>query len=242
MRNLGNAGEGISIITSNSSPATKRSAAPLPARATPSPSTAAPGVDVPFGIGNVVEGNDIFANGGLGIITDINGVLSTYAEQRGVDAVDTAPVLTSAIFDPQGTAVAGSLAGVPFTRYEIDFFANDTVNPSGFGDGQTYLQSISVLVDDSGTTDFQIPLDQAVPVGEWITATATPTDQSGNTSLFSRPVPVIAADPETVQFASPDYVVTETGGAAVILITRTGSTAGTATVDYATSDGTAKTE
>ncbi|MGH7136469.1 MAG: Calx-beta domain-containing protein, partial [Pirellulales bacterium] len=181
----------------------------------------------------------IFANGGLGIITGINGVLSTYAEQRGVDAAQTAPVLTSAIFDPQGTVLTGSLTGVPFTRYEIDFFANDTVNPSGFGDGQTYLQSISALVDDSGTTSFQIPLDQAVPVGEWITATATPTDQSGNTSLFSRPIPVIAADPETVQFVSPSYIVTETGGAAVLLITRTGSTAGTATVDYATSDGTA---
>ena len=239
MRNLGNAGEGISIITSNYLASDET----IGGTATGAGNTVAfnggPGVDVPFGMGNVVEGNDIFANGGLGIITNINAVLSTYAEQRGVDAVDTAPVLTSAIFDPQGTVVAGSLAGVPFTQYDVDFFANDAVNPSGFGDGQTYLQSISVLVDDSGTAEFQIPLDQAVPVGEWITATTTPTDQSGNTSLFSRPVPVIAADPETVQFASPAYLATETGGAAVVVLTRTGSTAGTATVDYATSDETA---
>ncbi|MGH7137660.1 MAG: Calx-beta domain-containing protein, partial [Pirellulales bacterium] len=197
------------------------------------------GVEIPFGNGNTVRGNDIFDNGGLGLITNINGALSTYAEDRGVTLTQPVPVLNSAVFDLQGTVVSGSLTGTPFTRYEIDFFANDAVNPTGFGDGQTYLQSISVLVDDTGSVQFQIPLDDAVPIGQWITATATPDTPDGNTSMFSQPAPVIAADPETIQFSSPKYQVTETGGAAVMVVTRSGSTGGTATVDYATSDDSA---
>ena len=95
---------------------------------------------------------------------------------------DTAPVLTSAVFDPGGTIVEGSIIGTPFTQYQIDFFVSDAVNPGGFGDGQTYLESNSVFVDDSGSALFQIPLDDAVPVGQWITATAT--DSTGTTSQF----------------------------------------------------------
>ena len=42
-----------------------------------------------------------------------------------------------------------------------------------------------------------------------------------------------------VGFSAPAYLVTETGGSAVVTINRSGSTAGTVTVDYATVDGSA---
>src|SRR5207249_4537518 len=64
----------------------------------------------------------------------------------------------------------------------------------------------------------------------------------GNTSQFSRAIPVaaaVAADPSTVQLSAPAYLVTESGTAAVIMVTRNGSSVGTVTVDYATSDGSA---
>ena len=121
---------------------------------------------------------------------------------------------------------------------QIDFFASDAVNPSGFGDGQTYLESIAVFVDDSGSAQFQIPLDDAVPAGQWITATAT--DSTGTPRSFprqSRSSRAAAAD--AVGFSAPAYLVTETGGAAVVTVNRVGSTAGTATVDYTTEDGSA---
>ena len=128
---------------------------------------------------------------------------------------------------------------MPFTRYDIDFFANDAVNPDGVGDGQTYLESISVVIDDTGSVSFQIPLDLAVPIGQDITATAT--DPDGNTSQFSQSIPVVAAaDATALQFSAPAYLVTENGGAAVVVVTRIGSSVGTATVDYATQDGTAR--
>src|SRR5205807_7700785 len=115
------------------------------------------------------------ANGDVGLITSINGVLSTYAEQRGFAASGSAPVLASAVVNAQGTLLTGSISGMSFTRYDIDVFANDAFDPSGFGEGQRYLQSISVLIDDSGSAQFQVPLAEAVPVGQWITATATST-------------------------------------------------------------------
>jgi parallel beta-helix repeat protein len=236
---LGNAADGISIVTSYDVASDETVGGVDLGEGNTVAFNGGRGVEIPFGSGNVVRGNDIFGNGGLGLIMDINGTLATYAEDRGVALSQTAPVLTSATFDPQGTVVLGSLSGLPFTRYEIDFFANDAVNPTGFGDGQAYLQSISVLVDDTGSAQFQIALDAAVPVGGWITATATPDTADGNTTPFAQPAPVMAAEPETIQFAAPAYLVTETGGAAVITVTRTGDTSGTATVDYATSDGSA---
>jgi CSLREA domain-containing protein len=239
-KQLGNVGDGVSIITSYDVASDETIGGPNLGEGNTVAFNGGRGVDVPFGSGNSVRGNDIFGNGGLGLITDINGALSTYAEDRGVNSPKSAPVLTSAILDPEGTIVTGSLTGMPFTRYEIDFFANDTINVTGFGDGQTYLESISVLVDDTGSVQFQIPLDLAVPIGKWITATATPDTPEGDTSMFSQPAPVIAADPETIHFASPNYLVTEMGGATAIVVTRTGSTDGTATVDYTTSDGSAR--
>ena len=238
-RHYGNAGDGISFITTYAIATNETIGGADPGAGNLIAFNGGRGVDIPFGNGNAVRGNDIFGNGGRGLLTDINGALSTYAEQRGIDLPHAAPVLTSAVFDPQGTVVSGSLTGTPFTRYEIDFFANDAVNPSGFGDGQTYLQSISVLVDETGSVQFQIPLDAAVPIGQWITATATPDSTDGNTSEFSQPTPVVAAAGNTIQFASPKYVATETGGAAVIVVTRSGSTSGTVTVNYNTNDGSA---
>ena len=50
---------------------------------------------------------------------------------------------------------------------------------------------------------------------------------------------VAAAPADSVQLTAPVYVVTENGTAAVVVVSRTGSTAGTVTVAYATSDGSA---
>jgi hypothetical protein len=97
-----------------------------------------------------------------------------------------------------------------------------------------------VLVDASGSVSFQIPLNQPVPIGQWITATATPETPDGNTSPFSQAAPVVAAiDPSDIAFTAPSYTVTDNGREAVVVVTRIGSTAGTATVAYATSDGSA---
>ncbi len=237
-KNLGNAGDGVYIMGSSYFPGDQTIGGTAAGAGNVIAYNGGPGVSSDSGPGGSINGNDIFNDGGLGIVVGINGVLSTYAEAQGVALPYPAPVLTSAVFDPQGTVVEGSITGTPFTQYQIDFFASGAVNPSGFGDGQTYLESIGVYLDDSGSAQFQMPLDDAVPVGQWITATAT--DSTGTTSQFSLAIPVVSSAPgDAVGFSAAAYLVTETGGAAVVTVNRVGSTAGTLTVDYATVDGSA---
>ena len=236
--NLGNAGDGVSIIMSSYVASDENIGGTAPGAGNVIAFNGGQGVSALIGTGNAIRDNDIFANAGLGIATDINGVLSSYAEARSLNLFTNIPVLTSALFDPQGTVLQGTLTGTPFTVYDVDFFANDAVDPSGFGEGQTFLESDAVQIGETGSAQFQVRLEQAIPVDQSITATAT--DSEGNTSQFSQAIPVVAAlDANTVQFSAPSYLVTESGIAAVVVVTRTGSTAGAVTVDYATSDGSA---
>ena len=56
----------------------------------------------------------------------------------------------------------------------------------------------------------------------------------------SRSWPPRRPSSSAVQFTAPTYLVTESGVAAVVVVSRVGSTAGTAMVDYSTVDGSAK--
>ena len=83
--------------------------------------------------------------------------------------------------------IPGAVVLVPGPR-TIDFYANSTRDPSGFGEGQVYLGSTTVSVN--GTVEFSVSLPVGVAPGSFITATAT--DQFQQTSEFSRGVPVLA--------------------------------------------------
>src|SRR5262249_23946130 len=120
----------------------------------------------------------------------INGVLSTYTDNRGVQLRYPVPVLTSAVFDASGTLLEGSVTGAPFSYSELDVFVSPDVDASGFGEGQTYLETVSIFIDETGTGLFRIRLDESVPIGQWITATVTDSDK--NTSQFSQAIPVAA--------------------------------------------------
>jgi CSLREA domain-containing protein len=240
---LGNGGDGVSIVeprlvVGNNLIGGRGPGAGTPAAGNLIAFNRGAGVDVLLSTGNTVAGNAIFGNAGPGITNGIDGTLSTYAEARAQNLSAGLPVLTSAASDATGTVLAGTLTGPPLAQYVLDFYANAAFDPSGFGAGQTFLQSSTVRLDSAGRLSFQIPLASAVPPGQWITATAT--DASGTTSQFSRAVPVVAGlAGDTVQFAAPAYVVTENGGSAVVVVTRTGSTVGPLTVGYATRDGSA---
>jgi hypothetical protein len=68
--------------------------------------------------------------------------------------------------------------------YRIELFANAVCDPSGFGEGETYLGSISVTTSPSGVAPFLFHLPSSVSVEAFFTATAT--DPDGSTSEFSR--------------------------------------------------------
>jgi hypothetical protein len=68
--------------------------------------------------------------------------------------------------------------------YTIQFFSNTTADPSGYGQGQNYLGSISVTTDSTGNVTFTATLSVGAVSGRFISATAT--DPHGNTSEFAQ--------------------------------------------------------
>ncbi len=72
---------------------------------------------------------------------------------------------------------------LPDSIFEIDFFANASADPSGFGEGERFLGTTTVTTDSFGDTSFDLAISVATTAGEFVTATAT--DPNGRTSEFS---------------------------------------------------------
>ncbi len=126
--------------------------------------------------GTAILRNAIFANGNRGI---------ELAE--GGNHNQVAPVLTAAAADAQRITISGSLTSTPDTTFTLQFFSNSAGDP---GEGQSFLGSVKVTTDASGTASFTITRSVPVAPGQFITATAT--DPGNNTSPFSDPVQVTA--------------------------------------------------
>jgi hypothetical protein len=77
------------------------------------------------------------------------------------------------------------------TGYRVEFFANDSADPTGYGQGQTYLGYDTVAGDVSGK-QVTITLPAGVDGSKYITATTTMIDNStdgfGHSSEFSADV------------------------------------------------------
>jgi parallel beta-helix repeat protein len=130
------------------------------------------GVLVDGAVNNRITGNSIFSNGNLGIEL-INGGNNG---QR-------APVLTSVTNDGDAsTTITGTMLGLPGKEYTLEFFASPVRDPSGVCEGQIYLGAIGVRIGVD-SDPFQIAFAPAVPLGYFITVTAS--DLDGNTSAFS---------------------------------------------------------
>jgi hypothetical protein len=148
------------------------------------------------GAGLVTEGtgvldvgaNAIFNNLGLGIDLGNDGV--TPNDPGDLDQTQNFPVLTSASSDLSSLAVNGTLNSRPNQTFTLFFFANTICNPSGFGEGQLFIGSISVSTDSGGNAPFSVTFPVPVPVGSFITATAT---GDRGTSEFSKCVVVSSA-------------------------------------------------
>lgn len=92
------------------------------------------------------------------------------------------------------------------TGYRVEFFANDTADASGYGQGQTYLGSDTVSGDVTGR-QVTITLPAGVDGSKYISATTTMTDNStdgfGHTSEFGANVQatLVPATPNPVSSA-----------------------------------------
>jgi parallel beta-helix repeat protein len=121
------------------------------------------GVRVESGTGDAVLGNSIHDNGGLGI--DLLG---------GANHGQSAPVITGfAAGANGGTDVSFTLDSVPSTAFRVEFFANAAADPSGSGEGQTFLGFTTATTDAGGHVAATANVAGTVAAGQTVTATAT---------------------------------------------------------------------
>ena len=133
------------------------------------------GVSVVSGTGDSILTNSIYSNGQLGI------VLVTPSLPPGPNNLQAAPILTTAVGGGPTSSVQGTLASVPSTSFLIQFFTNVVPDPSGYGQGQTPIGSITVTTDSNGNATFSFTPANSLPANAWVTATATNTS-TGDTS------------------------------------------------------------
>lgn len=107
----------------------------------------------------------------------------------GPNGLQNYPVITSASALIGKTKIEGTLNSTALTSFTLDFYANTAGDPSGYGEGETYLGAATVMTDASGHASISVIVPTATTSGQIITATAT--DPDGNTSEFSGQSPPV---------------------------------------------------
>lgn len=142
------------------------------------------GVFADSGTRNSFSTNSIFANGGLGLDLAPAGATANDSGDAddGPNRLQNFPLLLTLSADRK--TLAGSFSSQPAQTYRLEFFANPACDPSGYGEGETFLGTTTATTNASGNAAFSATFASAVPAGRQMTATAT--DPDGNTSEFSR--------------------------------------------------------
>jgi CSLREA domain-containing protein len=152
--------------------------------------------------------NAIADNGELGInlCPDPTCDVVTLNDFGDADGVQNYPVLDPIYNDGSPVVLVGfSLNSTPNTDFRIELYRSSISDPSGFGEGETFLMEINLSTDASGNTTYLAPHDSGLfPVGYYVTGTAT--NAVGQTSEFSAAVlvdgPSVALD-ATVMLQGP---------------------------------------
>jgi len=137
------------------------------------------GIVVWDGTGNSILGNAIYSNRNLGIDLSGDGVSPNDPGDgdAGANNRQNFPVITSVA----GGIIKGTLNSLPNTTFRLEFFSNSTCDPSGHGEGETYLGFTEVTTDGDGNVTFEVSFSGA---GTNVTATATNLS-TNDTSEFS---------------------------------------------------------
>ena len=195
--NLGNALFGIQINNSSSNII----GGSLPGSANTIAFNGNAAVGIASGTGNLVRGNSTFANGDPAIDLGATGVVlpnTPGGPHIGPNNLQNFPVLTAVAASGAGAFVHGSLNSTPNTTFQIDLYDSPNADPSGFGEGKTYLSSISVKTDAGGNGSFSARLPDGLPVNSYLAATAT--DPADNTSEFSKCLQFVPASAVALSF------------------------------------------
>ena len=144
------------------------------------------GVQVLGGTGAAIRGNSIYGNGVLGIELGTGGVPSANilgGSATGPNLRENDPILTTAISSAgQPTVITGDINSAPGRTIFVDFYTDAAEGLGGYGQGQTYVGSTTVVTSISGNAAFTISIPG---LARNAIVSATATDATSGTSEFS---------------------------------------------------------
>ena len=185
-----------------------------------------------------ILGNSIADNGDIGIDLGNDGVTAndTDDSDTGINTLQNFPVFDFAERVSGDLIVSGSLNSIASTTFRVEFFLNDSLDATGYGEGETYLGSQNITTNASNTAEFTVNLGAVASLGQFVTATATnlTTNETSEFSLGAEVlVPTVSISPTTLsqtEETQTDYTFT-------VSLSQASSEA--ITVNYQTNDGTA---
>ena len=144
------------------------------------------GVHIASGTRNTIHDSSIVHNGGLGIDLGPSGVTANDSldADTGANGLQNFPEVRRVYAATGTTAILLALHSTPATTFELVMYLCEIPDASGHGEAQVFLASTSVTTDAGGNGSTTITLPSALPVGTYVTATAT--DPWGSTSELSR--------------------------------------------------------
>src|SRR5262249_29046931 len=151
---------------------------------------------------NYISQNRIFNNSRLGIDLGNDGVTLNwpFSPEPGPNDLVNFPIITSATSAGNTTIIQATVHGSPNNFLDrVEFFANTSPDPSGFGQGETYLGSVypvQTAYDGTATVTVTFPVNTT---GKFISATLI---DGVNTSEFAQDVAVTPLVP-TLTSLSP---------------------------------------
>lgn len=194
---IGNGGSGVRMVSAQST-RIERTANDIPNSIQ---ANALDGVTVIGGGRHVIRGNQIRDNDQLGIDLGDDGPDTAAVLANDYSNGRSLPEITSAAWTPHAITIAGTLAGLANTSYELDFYASAAPDASGRGEGAALIPVAAgaarfVTTGVGGTASFQLALTPPASLGElrWLAATATEMGDTPATSEFS---PAVEFHPQT---------------------------------------------
>ena len=161
------------------------------------------------GLQSTMLGNSIFSNNGLGIdLLDASGgpvtPNDTLDTDDGPNYFQNYPVILSLTYPTGQLRIQGKYVSEPSSSFGIEFYSSRQCDPSGYGEGETYIGRTDVATNSQGVALFDVFIPSPPLAGLVITALAT--DFIGDTSEFSAcatlaPAPTAADGPDALAFA-----------------------------------------
>ncbi|MEP4681788.1 MAG: LamG-like jellyroll fold domain-containing protein [Rhodopirellula bahusiensis] len=148
-----------------------------------------------YGNGTVLSRQGTASTGSIGIDLQASGDDIAYGTapyytandagdaDTGGNSLQNFPVITQAVSDGTQIAISGTFNSTANETFTIELFTSASY-ANGYGQGETFLGSVSVTTDGSGNATFNTTLFTEVESGDLITATAT-NDTTKETSEFA---------------------------------------------------------